>query len=215
MPDNFKRHAYRVYSDGTESGSSPFTGENPTLPVAMTASNLNVIYHYREGIAAYDTVNPLGGTTLTLNAQLEYAVNTGGGYGAWANVNASSSYVRSAASGSLTDGGNTTNRGTNGISDPNQPDTTLIFKGTAQTDEVDGLCAGLALTHSPLQEPPELDFTEVLFSFTFRSAEITVSGTKIKLRVTDAGVAFDAGTPANDVEFEFTLASTRRIFIIS
>lgn len=204
MANNFKRLHHRVYLDGSESGSTPLTNEDATA-YAATNANRDVTYHYREGVSYQHQNGGIVYGSGTLNAQLEYAVNTGGGYGAWTTVNGSSSYVRSTASSNVTDGGNTTNRATNGLTDPTfTPGVT--FKGTGQIDEVDGQCAALSIaTGEP--DISNMEFTECLFSFQFRSADITVSGTKIKLRVTDAGAAFNTtGVPA-DLEFTFTLSS--------
>lgn len=105
-------NAYRCYDDdGGEAASTPLAAQD-TNPTIENASN--VIFHLRCRVDEVGS-GSVGGAS-TDDWGLEYRVN---GAGAWNAVGASSSVVRSAGGASmLSDGSATTNRGTDGISDP-------------------------------------------------------------------------------------------------
>lgn len=124
--------------------------------------------------------------------QLQYALDTGSGYGAYTSVNASSSVVRSSASPNLADAANTTDQMTAGSG---------TFIGLTAFDEVDGLCGGSTL------DIPASGHTEVEFCCQIRSADVA-NGNTIKLRVSSANLASWTQEPVITVSEETSVALT-------
>src|SRR6478735_5493986 len=112
------------------------------------------------------------GTTASNNlvAQLEVSLNAG----AYANVSASSTVVRSSASPNVTDAANITQQLTGG---------TGTFIGLTGYDEVDGAAGGASL------DIPASGNFEVEYSVQIRSADVA-NGDIIHLKVTNAGTDF-------------------------
>jgi len=102
--------AFRFYEDGTESGSSPAAAQDTNLGARDVDSDSQVHLRYRvdeTGAGAID-----GATTddYSLQSRLN-------GAGAWTTCTSSSNRVQADTASSLTEGGATTNRATDGISD--------------------------------------------------------------------------------------------------
>jgi len=151
-----EQKAYRIYSDGTESGSVAFGDEDRGK--ALADDTVYLVRFLLQNITS----------TSTLEPKLQYRKRTtsAGGYGSWTDVNASSSNVRSAASSNITDDAVTTER--------------MAGSGTfvaGRYDEVNG-----AITTSVSVDAGE--DTEFLFAIKVRSAELDWRN-NIELRLTD------------------------------
>jgi len=135
--------AFRIYEEGTESGSVALGDLNRGKALVD-----DTVYLVRIGVASDGVV--------TVTPKLQYRVRTtaAGGYGTWTDVNATSSYVRSSASANIADDAVTTER--------------LAGAGTftaGRYDEVDGaITTGVSLTATT--------DTEFLFAVKVRSAEL-------------------------------------------
>lgn len=108
LPDVFTPEvdAFRFYSDGTESGSSPKAAQDIDITLDATG---DAQFHLRY------RVQETGG--LSGASTDDYALQVNKNSGGFVAVTASSSDVQSDTASSLTADGATTNRGTNGITD--------------------------------------------------------------------------------------------------
>ena len=100
------QNAFRFYEDGTESGSSAIAVQNTNINRSVNTDSkvhLRVLIQETGGVAGASTDD----------WQLQYSFNGG----AYANVTTSSTYVKADSASTLSDGGATTNRGTDGITD--------------------------------------------------------------------------------------------------
>jgi len=143
---------FRLYEDGTESGSTPIEAEKRFI--IRDALSMDSNLHIR--ILLQETGGASG--AITDDYQLQYNLNSAG----WNNITSSSSVVKGFNSINLTDGGATTNRGTNGITDG----TGSFVAGKISED---GLLDDFQLTAS--------NFTEVLYSVTLVSADLSFGDT--------------------------------------
>lgn len=102
-------NAFRFYQDGTESGSTPLAAENTNITVDVDPGNQQVHLRY----LVQETGAASGATTDDYRLQVD-----SNGAGTWAiTVNGATAKVQCDTASSLTDGGATTNRATNGITD--------------------------------------------------------------------------------------------------
>lgn len=148
---------FRFYEDGTESGSTPIANEDTNITRTLdTDSNLHLRLLFLENNAAASAAG--------LDWKLQYSLN-GGGY---VDVTGSSSVVKSFDSASLTDGNATTNRATNGLTDP------AATFDAGEIEDVDGIILDDPLAAS--------GFTEQLWSLTCVSADVS-NGNTIDFRV--------------------------------
>lgn len=100
--------AWRFYEDGTESGSSAIDAQNTNINRDVSAGNATC--HLR--VRIQETGGADGATTDDYG--LQYQVNGAGG---WTTITDASSRARAFTTSGLTDGGTTTNRSTDGITD--------------------------------------------------------------------------------------------------
>lgn len=171
-----RQNAFRFYEDGTESGSTPIGAED--TEIISDADSVDQNLHLRI------LIQESGGAdgVATDDWQLQYSYKGG----AYTNVTSSSSVVKGFNSGNLTDGDPTTNRGTNGISDGT---------GSFSAGEIseDGLIDDMQLTLN--------DFTEILYSLTLVSADLSYTDT-IEFRVLiNGGLMLYNVTPKITVAF--------------
>ena len=179
--------AFRFYSDGTESGSSPKAAEDTNIELDATG---DAQFHLRYRIQ--NTTAEAGAGTD------DYALEVSKNSGSYAAVTASSSDVQSDTASGLTADAATTNRATNGISDG-----TGSFVAGEQ-EETNGVIENIALTAS--------NFTEHVWACKLIDADLG-DGNTLDFRVTlNAG----APGMANSVTPRITTPSdadlsTRRI----
>ena len=102
--------AFRLYEDGTESGSSPIEAQDTDTTGRSVDANSQV--HLRVRIDETGAGSIAGATTDDWTC--EYRLNGGG---SWVAITGASALVQVDTGSSLTDAGATTNRSTNGISD--------------------------------------------------------------------------------------------------
>ncbi len=101
--------AFRLYEDGTESGSSPIEAQDTDTTARDISSDSQV--HLRVRIDETGDGSVAGETTDDWT--LEYRLNGGG---SWVTITTSSSAVQTDTGSTLSDGSDTTDRATNGIS---------------------------------------------------------------------------------------------------
>lgn len=102
--------AFRFYNDGTESGSSPLADQDTDVTGFNVDSNNQ--FHLRIRLDETGSGDVSGETTD------DYAIQKRlNGGGAWSTITAATSIIRTDTASDLTDGGASTNRSTNGISD--------------------------------------------------------------------------------------------------
>lgn len=159
----FTQRAFRFYEDGSESGSSAVDSQDTNIN-RLTDSDSNLALR----LSVQETANSGGASTD--DWQLQYSKNGG----AYTDVTTSSSNVKGYNSGSLTDAGATTNRATNGISDPG---TGSFVAGLISED---GLLDNHQLTAA--------NYTEHLFSLTIVAAD-TAAGDTLDFRILYKGAA--------------------------
>jgi hypothetical protein len=160
-------NAFRFYTDGTEDGSTP--AQNQDVNDALTAMLADTIRHLRYRIQ--ESGNDTSGAT-TDDYGLEVSVG-GGGFQA---VTAASTFVQAATGSALTDGGATTNRATNGITDGSG-----VFAAGEQ-EEANGVIEDHQLTAA--------NFTEHVWAILLVAADFTpATPTTLDFRVTLNGGA--------------------------
>lgn len=176
-------NAFRFYADGTENGSSPLDAEDTNITVNVDGGDQQV--HLRIRIDETGA-GSLGGAT-TDDYQLQYSKNGG----AYTSVTASSSDVHADTGSSLTDGGATTDRATNGISNP----ASGSFVAGIQ-EEGDGQIANWQLTAD--------NFTEHVWALLVVAADLA-NGNTLAFRVT-----LNGGSPGmtNNVTPTITIQKT-------
>ena len=138
--------------DGDETGST-INGAIDTNPTKGDLA-YDTIYHVR-----FEIYESTGAASRNTFGQLRYRIDTGGGFGIWLPVNATSSVVRSSGTGSqLTDGNNTTTKRLGG--------SWALDDTNGAQDEVDG---------SAGDGTADFDTTgaEYLYAFTIRSADVS------------------------------------------
>ena len=101
--------AFRLYEDGTESGSTPIEAQDTDTTARDLSSDSEV--HLRVRIDETGDGSIAGETTD--DWKLSYRLNGGG---AWVDITTTSNRVQVSTVSSLTDGNATTDRSTNGIS---------------------------------------------------------------------------------------------------
>lgn len=161
---SFEQVSFRLRNDdGSESAAT-----------WKAALNTNVSLTLDENVRLRFLTKSLAGTGESLAPQLQYRHDSGSGFGAWTDVNAGSSAVRSSASSHITEDGATTEQ--------------LGGPGTfaaGRLDEVDGVTESIFI--GPAQE------TEHEFCFQVRSAVVDVGDT-IEFRITNGGAVYTTYT---------------------
>lgn len=165
---------WRFYLDGTESGSTPIAAEDTNIE--RNADTDPAQFHLRWLVQ--ETGGVSGATTD--DYQLQEFVSS---VGSWNNVDASSSFVQSDPVSTLSDGAATTNRATNGLTDPG----TGSFVAGEQED-VNGLIEDRQLTVA--------NFTEHVYGLKFPAPGVFSDGDTIDFRLLVNG-AIVGTTPAN------------------
>lgn len=192
----FDQDSFAFYQDGTESGATQIGTTN----VDPTKGDIDVDTTYLVRFLVQETA---GASSSNEELQLQYRIDTGGGFGSWLDVdNAPSSVVIPAGTGAgLTEDGDTTQRIGGG---------TFISTNGSQ-DEVDGMTAtnGIDFTGS--------DEVEAVFAFQLVSGDVAEDD-DIELRVirnAAGGTALDTYTntpsitgPAQAQSFSITGATT-------
>lgn len=150
-------NAFRLYNDGTESGSTPIANQDTNATITVDSdTQVHVRYRFQE------TGGKSGATTDDYNLQV--SVNGG----AYANITTSTQKVKVDTGSTLTDGSATTNRATNGITDG-----TGSFIAGIQ-EEGDGQITNYQLTAS--------NFTEQVWAVKLIAADFN-NGATIDFRV--------------------------------
>lgn len=175
---------YRFYERGTEATSTPRAAEN-------TGANVQGNVHLQDQVQIRLLVQETGGVSgaATDDWQLQFSKNTG----AWTNLNSGSVGIRMNFVGDtindLADGAATTNRGTNGITDPS---TGSFVAG--EVEENNGVVEDHQLTAG--------DFTEHVWGAFIRRDDAPVDGDTYDLRLLLNGTPIDVGlTPRITVRF--------------
>ena len=170
-PPNLVCSHYGFYDDGTESAANELSVDS-----APSTLSLDTTYLFR-----VDIEEDSGNIGKDVNAQFQYRVNTGGGFGSPTDVNATSTYVRSNSS-SLTDGGDTAAARLGG--------TYTYDTSNEGQDDVDGLAGGVTT---------DLTSTgcEFVFAFQLRSADLS-NGDIVEF---SAVINASAGTPDSSVTY--------------
>jgi hypothetical protein len=174
MDPTLTAHRAGIYNDGTESGSTSIDTSTSDGDPVTASIDLDTIYQIR-----FD-FRESAGNNFSGTIQLEYNVDGAG----WNDVTGTSTNVRAAASANLTDNEVTTQRlGGGGTFD------------AGRVDEANGQAA------NPNAGNLNSETTEVLFSVTFRSADLS-GGENIDLRIRDTGGVSIGGqtTPLADVD---------------
>lgn len=154
-------NASRFYQDGTESGSTPLDAQDTNVTVDVSSGNVQV--HLRVRV---DETGGAGGAT-TDDWGLEFTSSIGGTN---IPVTASSSRVQADTGSSLTDGSATTNRATNGISDPGSGSFVA-----GEQEEANGVVEDHQLTTN--------NFTEHVFALLLVAADLA-DGETLDFRLT-------------------------------
>lgn len=178
-------YAFRLYSEGTESGSTADAVEGGDVTYAN-----NRVFHYRQGVYYHDPAS-IGATSFSTGWKLQYNKNGAG----WNDVNGASSVVRSVASANIADGAATTRR----LAIPSGG--TSFDAGTF--DEVDGAVASETLTDDP--DLGTREYTELLWCCQIQSGSVS-GGDTIQLRAVKT-----TGTSATEIYSDtvtITIAST-------
>jgi hypothetical protein len=106
---NAQTRAWRLYADGTESGSSPLQAENTTDDLDVTSGDVQ--FHLRYSVQENGSGTASGAATD--DWQLQFNIDTLG----WNPVTAASTGIIADTGATPSDTSATTNRSTNGISD--------------------------------------------------------------------------------------------------
>ena len=157
-------NAFRFYYPGSESGSTPIAAQDTDITLN---ANGNYRFHLRFRVQEGGG----GAGAATDDYQLQVSKNAG----AYANVAAASTNVKSFDGPELTDGGATTNRATNGITDG----TGSFVAG--EVEDVNGSIEDLQITAS--------NFTELLYACEVVGADVA-NGDTLDFRIT-----LNGGTP--------------------
>lgn len=163
--------AFRFYEDGTESGSSPIAAQDVSPTGRNVDSNSKI--HLRCRVQEVGQGTLAGATTDDYN--LQYRLNGGGG---WTSITGATTQVQADSGSSLTDGGATTNRGTDGITDG----TGTFFAGIQESSDSE-------LTDFQHQAD---NFTEHVFALVLISADL-VDNDQVEFRL-----ALNGGNPGMD-----------------
>lgn len=154
--------AYRIYADGTESGSTALANENTAYDADVTSGDVNMQLRY----GVQETGGVSGATTD--DYQLQYSKNGG----AWTDVAAASTVAKAFPSTNLTDAASTTNRLSAGSGS----------FGAGELDEADGLVTDWRLLST--------NYSELLYSITVISADVADNDT-LTFRVMRNGAVLD------------------------
>ena len=145
--------AYRFYHDNNgEASSTPLDSQDTNITVSHLASG----WEFQLRLRVDETDGTAGAATDDF--QLQYSKNSG----AWTNVTGASSNVQAATAG-LTNDGATTNRASNGISDPG------AGSFVAGEQSTDGLVDNLQITAS--------NFTELVYGLEIIGADVAAGDT--------------------------------------
>lgn len=158
--------ASRFYADGTESGSSALAAQDTDIIVNTTAADQQVQLRLR--------VDETGGAAGASTD--DYALEVSKNSGAYAAITASSSNVKADTASTLSDGSATTNRVTEGISDPGAGSFVA-----GEQEAANGVVEDRQLTAD--------NFTEHVFAITVVRADVA-SGDTLDFRIT-----LNAGAP--------------------
>jgi hypothetical protein len=158
----------RFYEEGTESGSTPLGDEDANI----TITNLTINHDIQLRWLVQETAGGEGASTDDWRPQFDI---NGDGY----NVLSSASLgIRSYGNSVLTDGAATTNRATNGLTDPG---TGSFVAG--ECEDLNGIIEDLAVTAS--------NFTELLYAIRVR----TLSGELVNGDVVSFRLSYNGGSP--------------------
>lgn len=172
--------AVRFYQDGTESGSTPYAAQDTNYTLTVTA---NTKFHYRAVLT--ETGGNTSGAT-TDDWQIQYSKNSG----AYTNITGSSSNIRATTSASVSDGGATTDRATNGLTNPvGQTFQAGIIEAS------DGVIADYQLNSN--------QFTELLYVLEVVYADVANNDTF------DFRVTFNGGTPGMGISTTLRLTISK------
>lgn len=176
-------NAFRWYEDGSEDGSTPV--ENQDIDISgrdLDGGDSQLHLRWR--------VDETGGAdgAVTDDYAMEFDRNSSG---SWTVVTTSSSYVQVDTASTLVDGDPTTNRATNGISDPGSGS----FDAGEQEDG-DGEITNLKISAS--------NFSELVFAIKLIAADLS-NGDDLDFRLT-----LNGGTPGmtNNVEPGVSVSKT-------
>lgn len=181
-------NAFRFYEDGTESGSTPIDAQDTNISRNVTADS---ILHLR--VRVDETGNGAGATTD------DYILQFSKNAGAFTTITSVSANVQGAGTGAgLTDNAATTNRATNGISDPG----TGSFVAGGQR-ESDGTVFDRQLTAS--------NFTEHVWAIKLIAADLANNDTL------DFRVSLNGGAPGmtNNVTPRITVTKSQSFTMIA
>lgn len=159
-------NAFRLYEDGTESGSAPIADQDIDINRNVEA---NSQVHLRMRVDEIGSGSAAG--EATDDYALEVSINAGG----FVAVTGASTGVQSDSGSSLTDGVATTNRATNGISDPGGGS---FIAG--EQEEINGVIEDYQLTAD--------NFTEHVWALLLIAADLS-NGDTLDFRVTLNGGA--------------------------
>ncbi len=154
-------NAFRLYEDGTESGSSPIDSQDTDITRNVDA-NSQVHLRIR--------VDEVGAGSVGGEATDDYALEVSINLGGFVAVTGASTGVQADSTSTLTDGGATTNRATNGISDPGGGSFVA-----GEQEEVNGVIENTQLTAD--------NFTEHVWALLLVAAELS-NGDTLDFRVT-------------------------------
>ena len=179
-------NAFRFYSDGTEDGSSPLAAQNTNITVNVDGGDQKVHLRYRVD----ETGGASGATTDDYNIRRDPPGAEGFG-----GITSASTYIKIDTASSLTDGSDTTNRATNGISDPG----TGSFVAGEQVENIFGTASDRQLTAN--------NFTEHVWALVVIAADVNNGD------VIDFDMTLNAGAPGmtNNVTPRITIQKTQTL----
>ncbi len=162
-------NAFRLYDDGTESGSSPKAAQDVNIELDSTGdAQFHLRYRFQNN------------TNVSMSTLDDYRLEVSKNGGSFATVTASSSNVQSDTASGLTDGAATTNRATDGIADG-----TGSFNAGEQ-EETNGVIEDLRILFA--------DFTEVVWGCKLIDADVSDTDT-LDFRVAYASGGGGFGDP--------------------
>ena len=179
--------AYRLYEDGTESGSSPIA--NQDIPITRVVDSDSKV-HIRMRV---DETGGASGAT-TDDWKLQFSTDGGSNF---SDVTTTSTGVKVDTGSSLTDAAATTDRAVNGIANPGSG----VFVASQQ-EEGNGEITNFQLTAS--------NFTEMVFAVLFATAEVS-NGQVYLFRVVVNGSVLSVSTQPS-ITISKTVTGGGRIF---
>lgn len=170
---------YRFYNDdGSEAASTPIAAEDTAVSLAAQYGATSAIVHLR---ITLDEISGLLDGATTDAWWLQVSQNGG----AYQNISAASTLARGVATANLTNAGATTNRATNGLTDP---------AGAFDPGEqcTDGLIDSMQILLS--------NFTEVVYSLQLQGSDLANADTlDFQVRLNSANLVSYAVTPRINV----------------